>query len=192
LPTTAYEYAEWKRARVHIDYHIEVERHYYSVPHTLIKRQLDVRMTVSTLECFHKGQRVAAHRRSHLPGRHTTVTEHMPEQHRHHAQFSPERLQRWAANIGIETATLITQVLSERPHPEQGYRACLGILRLAKSYSDERLNAAYARALILGTHRYKSIASILKKRLDQQPLNDINEPQLPTDHGNLRGPGYYH
>jgi len=192
LPSTAYEYAEWKRARVHIDYHIEVERHYYSVPHNLIKRQLDVRITAVTIECFHKGQRVAAHRRSHQPGRHTTVTEHMPEQHRRHAQFSPERMQRWAANIGIETATLITQILSERPHPEQDYRTCLGILRLAKSYSDERLNAACARALILGTHRYKSIASILKKGLDQQPLAATTEPQLPTDHGNLRGPGYYH
>ena len=192
LPSTLYEYAEWKQARVHIDYHIEVMRHYYSVPHTLIKRQLNVRITAATIECFHHGQRVAAHRRSHQPGRHTTVTEHMPEQHRHHAQFSPERLQRWAANIGAETAALITQVLSERPHPEQGYRACLGILRLAKSYSDERLNAACARALTLGTHRYKSIESILKKGLDQQSLNDINEPQLPTDHGNLRGPGYYH
>jgi len=192
LPMTPYEYAEWKRARVHIDYHIEVERHYYSVPHHLIKRQLDVRTTVSTIECFHKGQRVACHRRSHQSGRHTTVTEHMPEQHRRHAQFSPERLQRWAANIGAETAALITHVMSERPHPEQGYRACLGILRLAKSYGDERLNAACARALTLGTHRYKSIESILKKGLDQQPLTPTTEPQLPTDHGNLRGPGYYH
>ena len=192
LPMTPYEYAEWKQARVHIDYHIEVMRHYYSVPHTLIKRQLDVRMTAATVECFHHGQRVACHRRSHQPGRHTTVTSHMPEQHRHHAQFSPERLQRWAANIGAETAALITRVINERPHPEQGYRACLGILRLAKSYGDERLNAACARALMLGTHRYKSIESILKKRLDLQPLTSITEPQLPADHGNLRGPGYYH
>ncbi len=192
LPTTTYEYAEWKQARVHIDYHIEVERHYYSVPHHLIKRQLNVRMTASAIECFHRGERVACHPRVNQPGRHTTRPEHMPEHHRHHAQFSPERLQRWAARIGPETAALILEVLRERPHPEQGYRACLGILRLAKSYSDERLNAACARALILGTHRYKSIASILKKGLDQQPLNPTTEPQLPTDHGNLRGPGYYH
>ncbi len=192
LPANPYEYAEWKKARVNIDYHIEVERHYYSVPHHLIKRQLDVRMTLSTIECFHNGQRVACHRRLNQPGRHTTLTEHMPEKHRHHAQFSPQRLQRWGARVGAETEALITQVLHERPHPEQGYRACLGILRLAKSYGDERLNAACARALILGTHRYKSIASILKKGLDQQPLNDTDEPQLPADHDNLRGPGYYH
>lgn len=192
LPSTAYEYAEWKQARVHIDYHIEVQRHYYSVPHRLIKRQLDVRITASTIECFHHGQRVACHRRVNQPGRHTTVTAHMPERHRHHAQFSPERLQRWAARIGPETAALITQVLRERPHPEQGYRACLGILRLAKSYGDERLNAACTRALILGAHRYKSIESILKKGLDRQPLEPVTEPQLPANHGNLRGPGYYH
>ena len=156
LPSTPYEYAAWKQARVHIDYHIEVERHYYSVPQHLVKRQLDVRVTASTIECFHQGQRVACHRRVKQPGRHTTITAHMPEQHRHLAQFSPERLQRWAAKIGPETAALITPVLAERPHPEQGYRACLGILRLAKSYGDKRLNAACARALILATHRYKS------------------------------------
>jgi len=192
LPTTPYEYADWKKARVHVDYHIEIRRHYYSVPYRLIRRQLDVRITASTIECFHKNQRVACHRRDDAPGRHTTRPEHMPEKHRYHAQFSPERLQRWAARVGVETEALISQVLRERPHPEQGYRACLGILRLAKSYGDERLNAACARALILGTHRYKSIESILKKGLDQQPLDETDEPQLPADHGNLRGPGYYH
>ena len=192
LPATAYEYAEWKKARVHIDYHIEVQRHYYSVPHRFIKRQLDVRITPHTIECFHKGQRVACHRRVNQPGRHTTLSEHMPEKHRHHAQFSPERLQRWATNIGPDTAALITHVLNERPHPEQGYRTCLGILRLAKSYGDARLNAACARALILGTHRYKSIASILKRGLDQHPLAQATETALPHDHPNLRGPGYYH
>ena len=192
LPSTPYEYAAWKQARVPIDYHIEVERHDYAVPHHLVKRQLDVRVTASTIECFHQGQRVACHRRVNQPGRHTTITAHMPEQHRHLAQFSPERLQRWAAKIGPETAALITQVLAERPHPEQGYRACLGILRLAKSYGDKRLNAACARALILATHRYKSIESILKKGLGQQPLNPPTGSTLPADHGNLRGPGYYH
>jgi transposase len=192
LPSNAYEYAEWKHARVHIDYHIEVERHYYSVPHHLIKRQLDVRITASTIECFHKGQRVACHRRVNQPGRHTTVTAHMPESHQHHAQFSPERLQRWAARIGPHTAALITQALAERARPELAYRACLGILRLAKSYGDQRLDDACQRALILGTHRYKSIASILKKGLDQQSLKQSAEPLLPSDHDNLRGPDYYH
>ena len=192
LPISPYEYAEWKQARVHIDYHIEVQRHYYSVPHHLVKRRLDVRVTATTIECFHRGHRVACHRRNDTPGRHTTVTEHMPERHQHQAQFSPERLHRWAAHIGDETAELIARVLSERPHPEQGYRACLGILRLAKSYGDERLNAACARALSLGTHRYKSIESILKKGLDRQPLNPAAEPPLPANHDNLRGSGYYH
>ncbi len=192
LPVSPYEFAEWKKARVHIDYHIEVERHYYSVPHHLIKRQLDVRFTATTVECFHHGERVACHRRDDTPGRHTTVPAHMPERHRHHAQFSPERLQQWATKIGPETAALITRVIAERPHPEQGYRACLGILRLTNTYGDERLNAACARALDLGTHRYKSIESILKKGLDSQSLKPAPETTLPAEHGNLRGPGYYH
>lgn len=192
LPASPYEYAEWKKARVHVDYHIEVARHYYSVPHRLIKRQLDVRITARTIECFHQGQRVACHPRVEQPGRHTTCAEHMPEKHRHLVQFSPERLQRWAANIGTHTEDLITHILRERPHPEQGYRACLGILRLAKSYGDTRLDAACARALALGAHRYQSVASILKHGLDQQPLSPTTEPELPTHHDNLRGPGYYH
>ena len=192
LPAEPYVFAQWKKVRVHIDYHIELERHYYSVPHTLVGRQLHARYTDHTVELLHRGQRVASHLRSHQPGRHTTVSEHMPEKHRRFAeQWSPERFSRWAAKIGPATTALITHVLQARRHPEQSYRSCLGILRLAKTYSDARLEAAAQRALTIGAHSVRSVESILKHRLDEQPLHEAPEPPLPTDHDNLRGPSYF-
>jgi transposase len=192
LPAAPYEYAEWKKARVHIDYHVAVEGHYYSVPHALIKRQLDVRITQNTLECFYRGNRVASHRRSQQKGRHTTVPAHMPESHRQAGEWTPQRLSNWAAKTGPATEKLITTVLTSRRHPQQAYRSCLGILRLGKAYGDARLEAACRRALILGSHSYKSIESILKHRLDDKPLAEQQELALPEDHDNIRGPSYYH
>ena len=154
---------------------------------------LQARYSAHTIECFHRGQRVASHRRSLAKGGHTTVAEHMPEKHRRFAeQFSPARFARWAETIGPGTAALIARVLQARRHPEQSYRACLGILRLAKTYSDARLEAAAQRALILGSHSVRSVESILKHRLDEQPLHEQHELNLPTDHDNIRGPDYYH
>jgi transposase len=192
LPVTPYTYAEWKKVRVHIDYHVEVEGHYYSVPYQLTRQQLDARLTANTLECFRQGQRVASHPRSWLKGRHTTLPEHRPEAHRQYGDWSPERLIRWAQKFGPSTAHVITASLSSRRHPQQGYRACLGILRLGKAYGDERLEAACQRALLLGTHRYKSIESILKHGLDKQAVPEQQELALPEDHDNIRGPDYYH
>ena len=192
LPAAPYVYAEWKKARVHIDYHVAVEGHYYSVPHALIKRQLDVRVTQNTVECFYRGQRVASHRRSLHKGRHTTTPAHMPEAHRQAGEWSPQRLANWAAKTGPATEKLITTVLTSRRHPQQAYRSCLGILRLGKAYGDARLEAACRRALILGSHSYKSIESILKHRLDDKPLAEQQELALPDDHDNIRGPSYYH
>ena len=193
LPAEPYVFAQWKKVRVHVDYHVELERHYYSVPHTLVGRQLHARYTERTVELFHRGQRVASHLRAHLPGRHTTVSEHMPEKHRRFAkQWSPERFSRWAEKIGPATAALITEVLRARRHPEQSYRSCLGILRLAKTYSDARLEAAAQRALTLGAHSVRSVESILKHRLDEQPLHEAPDPPLPDDHDNLRDPSYFH
>jgi transposase len=192
LPAEPYVYAEWKKARVHIDYHVAVDGHYYSVPHALIKKQLDVRITQHTLECFHRGNRVASHRRAYQKGRHTTVPAHMPEAHRKAGEWSPERLARWAARTGPATEKLILRVLSARKHPQQAYRSCLGILRLGKAYGEQRLEAACRRALTLGSHSYKSIESILKHRLDEQPLAEQPELALPEDHDNIRGPSYYH
>ncbi|MDH5172822.1 MAG: IS21 family transposase [Gammaproteobacteria bacterium] len=192
LPAEPYVYAEWKKARVHIDYHVAVEGHYYSVPHALIKREVEVRMTHNTIECFHRGNRVASHPRSPLKGRHTTVSAHMPEAHRQAGEWSPERLRTWAARIGPATEQLIGTVLASRKHPQQAYRSCLGILRLGKAHSEERLEAACQRALTLGCCRYQSIESILKHRLDEKPLEEQQEPALPGTHGNIRGPAYYH
>jgi transposase len=192
LPAAPYEYAEWKKARVHIDYHVAVEGHYYSVPYALIKKQLDVRITQNTLECFYRGNRVASHRRSQQKGRHTTVPAHMPESHRQAGEWTPQRLSNWAAKTGPATEKLITTVLTSRRHPQQAYRSCLGILRLGKAYGDARLEAACRRALILGSHSYKSIESILKHRLDDKPLAEQQELALPEDHDNIRGPSYYH
>jgi transposase len=192
LPAAPYEYAEWKKARVHIDYHVAVEGHYYSVPHALIKKQLDVRITQNIIECFYRGQRVASHRRSQQKGRHTTVPAHMPESHRQAGEWTPQRLANWAAKTGPATEKLITTVLTSRQHPQQAYRSCLGILRLGKAYGDARLEAACRRALILGSHSYKSIESILKHRLDDKPLAEQQELALPEDHDNIRGPSYYH
>ena len=192
LPVEPYEYAEWKQVRVHIDYHVEVHDHYYSVPHALIKKQLDVRITANTIECFHRGQRIASHRRSCHKAHHTTVPAHMPEAHRQAGEWSPQRLERWAATVGPATAQLITTVLAARKHPQQAYRSCLGILRLDKHYGDDRLEAACQRALTLGSHSYKSIESILRHGLDRQPLAEQTEAALPDDHDNIRGPSYYH
>lgn len=192
LPAAPYVYAEWKKARVHIDYHVEVDGHYYSVPHTLVKKQLEVRITRNTIECFQRGNRVASHRRSYHKGRHTTTSAHMPEAHRQASGWSPERLANWAAETGPATEKLVLTVLSARKHPQQAYRSCLGILRLGKAYGSERLEAACRRALTLGSHSYKSIESILKHRLDERPLTQQADPPLPEDHDNIRGPSYYH
>jgi len=192
LPATPYAYADWKKARVNIDYHVEVDKHYYSVPYSLVKQELDVRFTVNTVECFYRSQRVASHTRSHRVGHHTTVREHMPESHRQYGDWSPERLVRWARQYGTSTAEVVTRILQARRHPEQGYRSCLGILRLEKTYGPERLEAACQRALLLGTLRYKSVESILKHGLDKQPSTPEIEPPVPDDHDNIRGPSYYH
>ena len=192
LPAQRHVYAEWKRARVHIDYHVAIGGHYYSVPYTLIKKAVEVRITRNTVECFHRGNRVASHRRSHEKGRHTTVAAHMPESHRQAGEWSPRRLMQWAAKTGPATEKLIRTVLGSRKHPQQAYRSCLGILRLGKAYGDERLEAACRRVLTLGSYRYKSIESILKHRLDEQPLEEQQELALPESHDNLRGPAYFH
>lgn len=194
LPSRRYEYAEWRKARANIDYHIDVHGHYYSVPHQLVRQQVDVRLTASTLEAFHDGRRVAAHARSHRKGGFTTDPSHRPKAHREHLEWTPSRIIRWAERTGPHTAEVVRRILDERPHPEQGYRACLGILRLGKRHSSERLEAACQRALAIRGVTYRSIKSILKNGLDRLPLDDHDEQttlELPQDHDNLRGPDYY-
>lgn len=190
LPVQRYEYAQWRRARVHIDYHIEFAGHYDSVPYTLARLQVDVRATESIVEILHRGQRVASHRRQHASG-HTTVAEHMPSHHRQRSEWTPERLAGWAAQIGPATADAVTTMIASRAHPEQGFRAALGILRLARDYGRERLDAACQRALKAGACRYRSIEAILKAGLDQQAPTAADSSALPA-HDNLRGAHYYH
>ena len=191
LPLQPYEYAEWKKARVNIDYHIEVDRHYYSVPYQLVHQQVDVRLTAHCVECFVKGKRVSSHRRSSLPGQHTTQTEHMPKAHQQYAAWTPERVVRWAEQTGPATAHVITTILASRAHPQQGFRSCLGILRLGKTYGAVRLEAACGQARALAAYAYRSVASILQHGLDQHPVpSDRASPPL-IPHANIRGPQYY-
>jgi transposase len=194
LPVNRFVFAEWKTARVNIDYHIEVDRHYYSVPYQLIHERVEVRLSDTTVEVFLKGHRIASHLRSYLPGKYSTLSEHRPKSHQRHLQWTPSRLIQWAGSIGPQTQKLLTFILENRPHPEQGYRSCLGVLRLRKRYSPERLEAACARALVFKAYSYKNVESILKSGLDQQPLNcsSSSEPHLPLlEHENLRGRHYY-
>jgi transposase len=191
LPLQPYEYAEWKQARVNIDYHVEVEGHYYSVPYMLVKQQLDVRLSAQVVELFHKGKRVASHRRSLLKGRHSTVAAHMPTAHQRYAEWTPQRLIHWAAHSGPATAQVVETILASRPHPQQGFRSCLGIMRLGKSYGDARLEAACQRALALGACSYKSLESILKHGLDRHPLPQKPAATAGSAHMNIRGPHYY-
>lgn len=192
LPSASYAFAEWKKVRVNIDYHVEIQGHYYSVPHALVRKQLEARYTERTVELFHQGQRVASHIRSHLKGRHTTLAEHMPPAHRQYAEWTPQRLSRWAEKIGPATAGVIQTILQSRAHPQQGFRACLGILRMSKGYGDERLEAACRRALRIGACSFKSIDSILRQGLDRKALPEQQELDLGIAHDNIRGAKYYH
>lgn len=190
LPETPYQYAQWKKARVHIDYHVELEGHFYSVPHRLVKEQVDVRYTETTIECFYKAVRVASHRRSLLAGRHTTVAEHMPKAHREFAEWTPQRIIAWAAQTGAATAQVVEAILSRKAYPEHGFRSCMGIISLAKRFERTRLEAACARALAIKGVNYRSIKSILENNLDQKAL-PAQQELLPVAHENIRGTDYY-
>ena len=191
LPCVRYEYGEWQKALVNIDYHIAVDRHYYSVDHSLRGKQVEVRKSATTVEVFFKHRRVAVHVRSYRPGGFTTCPDHMPKAHRAHLEWTPDRLVRWARKVGPQTAQLVRRILESRPHPEQGYRSCLGIMRLEKEFSRERLETAAHRALTVGACSYRSVHSILKKGLDRLPIEEQAELPLPIHHANVRGPGYY-
>jgi transposase len=192
LPERPYEFAEWRKARVAPNIHIEVDGHYYSVPHTLVKRQLDVRLSATSVEAFHGGKRVAAHVRNQRRGGYTTVKDHMPEAHRQYLDWTPERLLSWGRKIGPATGAVIERILASRAHPQQAFNACFGVLRLAKGFDEQRLEAACRRALTIGTVSYRSIASILEKGLDRRPLPEPEQTTLPLEHANLRGGAYYH
>jgi transposase len=192
LPPRPYEYAEWYKARVQMNYHVEVDGHYYSVPYRLLHERVDVRLTATVTEAFHKGERAAAHARSYAKGGYTTLKEHMPPSHRYYAEWNPDRFIRWAGKTGEATARLVETILSTRPYPEQGYKACLGIINLTRDYEPVRVEAAAERALKYKTCSYRSMKAILSAGLDRQSDNG-EQRQLPglPPHQNIRGPEYY-
>ncbi|MDE2973484.1 MAG: IS21 family transposase [Gemmatimonadota bacterium] len=190
LPAERYEYAEWRKARVNIDYHIQVAHALYSVPHQLGRREVDVRITAHTIEIFHRHRRVAAHLRIHARGAFSTEWSHMPAAHREHAGWTPSKLIAWGGRNGPHTAAFVEQLLARRPHPEQGYRSCLGLKDLLRNYGGERLEAACSRALRIGALTYRSVKSILATGLDRAG-DEQHELSLPGRHDNIRGPGYY-
>jgi transposase len=191
LPATRYEIGEWLRRRVNIDYHIEVEKRYYSVPYQLVHELVDVRLSASTVEIFRKSRRVASHPRR-IDQSHSTQHEHMPKSHQKHSEWTPSRITHWAEKTGGHTKELVEKILASRPHPEQGYRSCLGLLRLGQQFGADRLEAACLRALHTRAHSYRSVQSILKTGLDRQGVvAGASQESAPIDHENIRGPDYY-
>jgi len=192
LPSQRYQYAEWKRCTVAPDYHVEVDDHYYSAPYRLLREMVEARFTDMTVELFHKGQRIASHVRSRLKHKHTTTPEHMPSSHRRYAEWSPARMLREARKIGPATVALFEAIMKAKAHPEQGFRSCLGILSLLKSYGPMRIEAAAARGNDIGAKTYGSIKSILQNGLDRAYAPARAADAAPIQHANIRGRGYYH
>ena len=193
LPAQRFVYTEWKSAKVNIDYHVVLDKHFYSVPHNHVRESVELRYTATTVEIFHRGKRIASHVRSYENGRYTTIVEHMPAAHRAHLEWTPTRLINWAGTVGSHVKALVEAILETRRHPEQGYRSCLGILRLEKRYGGSRLDAACRRALAVGARSYKNVESILRNGLDRQPLpGEQPDEREALTHDNIRGPEYYH
>jgi len=191
LPAQPYVFAEWKRARVNIDYHVDLERHYYSVPYQLVGKEVDVRYTGTTVEILYQGRRVASHARSNRLGKHSTLSEHRPKAHQKYLEWTPSRIVEWAGTIGPFTAQLAERIMAERPHPEQGYRSCMGLIGLGRRYGKDRLEAAAQRAIHLQAHSYASVKSILARGLDRQSAVESVTLPPPVEHANIRGAGYY-
>lgn len=190
LPAERYDLSLWVQARVNIDYHVAYDGNWYSVPYTLSGEQVDVRSTPTTVEIFHRGKRVASHLRSREQNKPVTQNEHRPKSHQAHLAWPPSRIVNWAATVGANTAQLVQRILDDKPHPEMGYRACLGIIRLAQKYSMERMESAAERAVLTGAVSYKSVKSMLQNGLDSQPSSPP-PPRPSPDHENLRGPEYF-
>lgn len=191
LPAERYQYGDWATARVNIDYHVVFEGHFYSVPYRLVQEQVEIRSSAGTVEVFHKGVRVASHVRSREPNKATTADEHRPKSHQRYLQWTPSRLVEWGRKVGPLTAELLERILASKPHPEQGFRSCLGIIRLGDKYGKQRVEAVARRALAHGTCSYKSVESMLRRHLDSLPEPAAAEPRPPLDHPNIRGSEYF-
>ena len=191
LPPSPYQYVDWSNAKIHIDYHFVFDGHFYSVPYNYIHREVNLCTTGTTVECFYQGKRIAAHARSYLRYKFTTLKEHMPPAHLSHAEWGPERMHRWAKKIGAQTAEFIEHMILSRPFPQQALRSCLGLLRLGKRFGDPRLEKACAMALIAGATRYQQVESILKNRLDTVDYPTEKIDNVVPLHNNIRGSNYY-
>ena len=191
LPADPWVHAQWKRCRVGLDYHIAIERHHYSVPCRYARREVEARFTVRTVEIFLGSERIAVHMRGSSNGRHTTIPEHMPSSHRRYGEWTPAKIREEAVRIGPMLSMLVEKIIEGRPHPEQGYRSCLGIIALEKRFGAERLEAAALRALEIQARNYPSVKSILEKGLDKVPVPKSPD-RAPIDHTNIRGSQYYH
>lgn len=191
LPVDRYQYGDWETHRVGIDYHVAFDHHWYSVPYQLVQQEVEVRATAATVEIFHHGIRVASHARSYARDKATTVSQHRPKAHQRYLEWTPSRLVDWASTMGPATAEVFEKIMASKPHPEQGFRSCLGILRLGKQYSPPRLEAAARRALALNACSYQSVKSILKCNLDSLPVEPAAPPKPPLEHPNIRGAEYF-
>jgi len=191
LPAAPFVFAEWKKARVNLDYHIELEGHYYSTPYQLVGQEVELHYTGSTVEILHRGRRVASHARSSKAHAHTTIAEHRPKSHQQYLEWTPSRIIEWAGKAGPFTARLVEAMLAAKPHPELGYRSALGVISLSRKYGPERVEAACTRAVRWKIYRYQSVQSILAAGLDRQPLPQLVAPVPPVEHANIRGAEYY-
>jgi hypothetical protein len=191
LPPERYHYADWCDAKIHIDYHFVFDDHYYSVPYQYIHHPVQIRATSKTVECFYQGKRIAAHAYSHVRYGFTTLKEHMPPAHLAHAEWTPERMKRWAKKIGPQTSRFIDHMIASRAFPQQAFRSCLGLLRMGNRFGEERLEKSCAIALSAGATRYQQVESILKKRLDTLPNSHEQTEPIISEHENIRGSNYY-
>lgn len=191
LPAERYQYGDWSTARVNIDYHVVVDGHFYSVPYRLVQEPVEVRCSAATVEIFHKSVRVASHARSRQPNKATTIDDHRPKSHQRYLQWTPSRIIDWGRTIGPLTAELIERILASKPHPEQGFRSCLGMIRLGEVYGKPRLEAVAKRALHYQIYSYRRIESMLKCNLDAFAPREPEPDRPPLDHPNIRGPEYF-
>lgn len=192
LPQEPFEIYIWKKAKVNIDYHVEFERHYYSVPYSFIHKEVEIRVTKDMVEIYNSNKKIITHKRSYLLGKHTTITEHMPSQHQKHAEWTPQRMLGWAESVGPCVKECFDIIINKSAHPEQGFRACLGILRLGKVYNNKRLEDACLRSITYGHVSYKTVKNILANNLDKIKIQKREEEPTDLQHENIRGASYYH
>ena len=190
LPPMRYQYAEWKHAKIHVDYHFVFDEHFYSVPYEHARKSVQIRATAKTVECFHKGQRIASHIRSHRRYGYTTMEDHMPKSHQEQAKYSLSYIKNWAKKVGKQTSDFIDHMMASRAFPQQAYRACYGLLRLGSRFGEDRLEKACAKALLIRATRYQQVESILKNKLEEVPISQVNASPLSA-HDNIRGANYY-